>query len=185
MRLMLTSSGSYEMANQDPLLRRGELERLSALETLKGLSNPGEVKLAELVGFLESRDLWTQFSKITLGDLRDAFAREPEPVEADTPRKRKRRILEEALGGPESVEGDEEAEKKAKAAPMDGGLETDEVARMVVPFVEGNGDVTLDDIAEYTRLDRRVLRHHLGVLCKEGRLERIGVGRHAIYSGVA
>ena len=52
-------------------------------------------------------------------------------------------------------------------------------------FVEGNGDVTLDDIAEYTRLDRRVLRHHLNVLCKEGRLERIGVGRHAIYSGVA
>jgi hypothetical protein len=172
------------MANQDSLLRRGELERLSALETLKGLSNPGEVKLAELVGFLESRDLWTQFSKITLGDLRDAFTREPEPVEADTPRKRKRRILEEALGGPEPVESDEEAEKKAKA-PMDGGLETDEVARMVVPFVEGNGDVTLDDIAEYTRLDRRVLRHHLGVLCKEGRLERIGVGRHAIYSGVA
>ena len=172
------------MANQDSLLRRGELERLSALETLKGLSNPGEVKLAELVGFLESRDLWTQFSKITLGDLRDAFAREPEPVEADTPRKRKRRILEDALGGPEPVEADEEAEKKAKA-PMDGGLETDEVARMVVPFVEGNGDVTLDDIAEYTRLDRRILRHHLGVLCKEGRLERIGVGRHAIYSGVA
>lgn len=171
------------MANQDSLLRRGELERLSALETLKGLSNPGEVKLAELVGFLESRDLWTQFSKITLGDLRDAFAREPEPVEADTPRKRKRRILEEALGGPEPVEGEED-EKKAKA-PTDGGLETDEVARMVVPFVEGNGDVTLDDIAEYTRLDRRVLRHHLGVMCKEGRLERIGVGRHAIYSGVA
>lgn len=171
------------MTNQESLLRRGELERLSALETLKGLSNPGEVKLAELVSFLESRDLWGQFSKITLGDLREAFAREPEPVEADTPRKRKRRILEEALGEPEP-ESAEEVEKKAKA-PMDGGLETDEVARMVVPFVEGNGDVTLDDIAEYTRLDRRVLRHHLNVLCKEGRLERIGVGRHAIYSGVA
>jgi hypothetical protein len=174
------------MANQDPLLRRGELERLSALETLKGLSNPGEVKLAELVGFLESRDLWARFSKITLGDLRDAFAREPETAEADTPRKRKRRILEDALGGPEqALDGDEEAEKKAARAPADGGLETDEVARMVVPFVEGNGDVTLDDIAEYTRLDRKVLRHHLGVPCKEGRLERIGVGRHAIYSGVA
>ncbi|MCA9682089.1 MAG: hypothetical protein KC457_07820 [Myxococcales bacterium] len=63
-------------------------------------------------------------------------------------------------------------------------LSNDEVARMVVPFVEGNGDVTLDDIAEYTRLDRKVLRHHLGLLCKEGRLERIGVGRHAIYSAV-
>lgn len=172
------------MANQESLLRRGELERLSALETLKGLSNPGEVKLAELVSFLESRDLWAQFSKITLGDLRDAFAREPEPTEADTPRKRKRRILEEALGEAEPDLDGDEAEKKAKA-PMDGGLETDEVARMVVPFVEGNGDVTLDDIAEYTRLDRRVLRHHLAVLCKEGRLERIGVGRHAIYSGVA
>jgi hypothetical protein len=175
------------MANQDSLLRRGELERLSALETLKGLSNPGEVRLAELVSFLESRDLWSQFSKITIGDLRDAFAPEPEPVEADTPRKRKRRILEEALGGPEDEasgdEPDEADERKAKA-PADGGLETDEVARMVVPFVEGNGDVTLDDIAEYTRLDRKVLRHHLGVLCKEGRLERIGVGRHAIYSGV-
>ena len=61
---------------------------------------------------------------------------------------------------------------------------TEEVARKVIPFVEGNGDVTLDDIAEYTRLDRKVLRHHLGVLCKEGRLERIGVGRHAIYSAV-
>ena len=174
------------MANQESLLRRGELERLSALETLKGLSNPGEVKLAELVSFLESRDLWGQFSKITLGDLRDAFTPEPEPVEADTPRKRKRRILEEALGGPEleADAGEELVEKKVKA-PVDGGLETDEVARMVVPFVEGNGDVTLDDIAEYTRLDRKVLRHHLGVLCKEGRLERIGVGRHAIYSGVA
>jgi hypothetical protein len=172
------------MANSDSLLRRGELERLSALETLKGLSNPGEVKLAELVGFLEARDLWTQFSKITLGDLRDAFTPvEPEPVGADTPRKRKRRILEEALGGDAEPEPEEPGEKKVKA-PADGGLETDEVARMVVPFVEGNGDVTLDDIAEYTRLDRKVLRHHLGVLCKEGRLERIGVGRHAIYSAV-
>jgi hypothetical protein len=173
------------MANQESLLRRGELERLSALETLKGLSNPGEVKLAELVSFLEARDLWGQFSKITLGDLRDAFAREPEPAEADTPRKRKR-ILEDALGEsePDLEFGGDEGEKKPKA-PTDGGLETDEVARMVLPFVEGNGDVTLDDIAEYTRLDRRVLRHHLGVLCKEGRLERIGVGRHAIYSGVA
>ena len=182
------------MAGNDiPPLRRNELERLSAVETLKGLSNPGDVKLGELVGFLEARDLWTQFSKITLGDLRDAFGLEPEPEpEADTPRKRKRRILQEALGGPEEqeqadAEGVEMADdivKKIPKAPADGGLETDEVGRMVVPFVEGNGDVTLDDIAEYTRLDRKVLRHHLGVLCKEGRLERIGVGRHAIYSAV-
>jgi hypothetical protein len=184
------------MANQDSPLRRGELERLSALETLKGLSNPGDVKLAELVGFLEARDLWAQFSKITLGDLRDAFAQDAESEsEADTPRKRKRRILDGAFEGPDGEGGDGEAadseasgtelgDKQAKA-PADGGLETDEVARMVVPFVEGNGDVTLDDIAEYTRLDRKVLRHHLGVLCKEGRLERIGVGRNAIYSGAA
>jgi hypothetical protein len=173
--------------NDNQPLRRNELERLSALETLKGLSNPGEVKLAELVGFLESRELWTQFSKITLGDLRDAFGKQPEP-EADTPRKRKRRILQEALVGPddETSAAEESAapEKKQPKAPADGGLETDEVARKVVPFVEGNGDVTLDDIAEYTRMDRKVLRHHLGVLCKEGRLERIGVGRHAIYSAV-
>ncbi|PRP93286.1 hypothetical protein ENSA5_43810 [Enhygromyxa salina] len=174
--------------NDNPPLRRNELERLSAVETLKGLSNPGDVKLAELVGFLEARDLWTQFSKITLGDLRDAFGQEPEP-EPETPRKRKRKILQEALVGPDDEQAspaddaDASVEKKPKA-PADGGLETDEVARMVVPFVEGNGDVTLDDIAEYTRLDRKVLRHHLGVLCKEGRLERIGVGRHAIYSAM-
>ena len=55
---------------------------------------------------------------------------------------------------------------------------------MVLPFIEGNGEVTLDDIEEYTRLERKVLRHHLGVLVKEGRLERIGVGRHAIYSSL-
>jgi hypothetical protein len=174
--------------NENYPLRRHELERLSALETLKGLSNPGDVKLAELVGFLESRDLWSQFSKITLGDLRDAFGKmQAAELEPDSPRKRKRRILEDALSGGEDEDGEaraEGAEKKAKV-PMDGGLETDEVARMVLPFVEGNGDVTLDDIAEYTRLDRKVLRHHLGVMCKDGRLERIGVGRHAIYSAVA
>lgn len=174
------------MANERNLLRRGELERLSALETLKGLSNPGEVKLAELVSFLESRDLWAQFSKITLGDLRDAFAKPAEEAKKDdTPRKRKRRIMKEALMGPDDdgESADEVAAPKPKE-PADGGLSTDEVARKVVPFVEGNGDVTLDDIAEYARIDRKVLRHHLGVLCKEGRLERIGVGRHAIYSAV-
>lgn len=173
--------------NNDTLLRRGELERLSALETLKGLSNPGDVKLAELVGFLESRDLWTQFSKITLGDLRDAFSK-PAEAKEDTPRKRKRRIMNEIIGtddGGEDTEAKEAKEVKKEAkAPADGGISTDEVARKVVPFVEGNGDVTLDDIAEYSRFDRKVLRHHLGVLCKEGRLERIGVGRHAIYSAV-
>ncbi|NVB38190.1 hypothetical protein G6O69_10130 [Pseudenhygromyxa sp. WMMC2535] len=173
--------------DRNDILRPGELARLSALETLKGLSNPGEVKLAELVSFLESRDLWSQFSRITLGDLRDAFGKaEPEAdAKADTPRKRKRRIMKEALLGPDEDEvGNVEALVLEEKKPADGGLDNDEVARMVVPFVEGNGDVTLDDIAEYTRLDRKVLRHHLGLLCKEGRLERIGVGRHAIYSAV-
>lgn len=169
--------------NDNYPLRRHELERLSALETLKGLSNPGDVKLAELVGFLESRDLWSQFSKITLGDLRDAFGKMQVELEPDSPRKRKRRILEEALsGGSEDEDAEGEAGEKKIKVPTDGGLETDEVARMVLPFVEGNEEVTLDDIAEYTRLDRKVLRHHLGVMCKDGRLERIGVGRHAIYS---
>jgi hypothetical protein len=153
------------------------------------------VKLAELVGFLESRDLWSQFSKITLGDLRDAFGKMQQQaaaaeLEPDSPRKRKRRILEGAFSGPDDEDGDSgstvdaSAEKKIKV-PTDGGLETEEVARMVLPFVEGNEEVTLDDIAEYTRLDRKVLRHHLGVMCKDGRLERIGVGRHAIYSSLA
>jgi hypothetical protein len=152
------------------------------------LSNPSEVKLAELVSYLESCGLWDQFSKITLGDLRDAFAKPEASPEAE-PRKRKRRIFREALaaGEPGDAEAGEEGPEldALKKAPSDGGMTTDEVARMVLPFVEGNGDVTLDDIAEYTRLDRKVLRHHLGVLCKEGRLERIGVGRHAIYSSLA
>ncbi len=182
------------MATQDSfVVRRSELERLSAVETLKGLSNPSEVKLAELVSYLEASGLWAQFSKITLGDLRDAFAKPETPAEAE-PRKRKRRMFREAIAGSEG-EAETEGEpagsepdpdiEALKKKPSDGGMTTDEVARMVIPFVEGNGDVTLDDIAEYTRLDRKVLRHHLGVLCKEARLERIGVGRHAIYSSVA
>jgi hypothetical protein len=180
------------MSSQDSFaVRRSELERLSAVETLKGLSDPSEVKLAELVSYLESCGLWEQFSKITLGDLRDAFAKPEAPAEPDSPRKRKRRMFREAIAGSEGeadsgeVEGSDPDIEALKKKPADGGMATDEVARMVVPFVEGNGDVTLDDIAEYTRLDRKVLRHHLGVLCKEGRLERIGVGRHAIYSSVA
>jgi predicted transcriptional regulator of viral defense system len=66
----------------------------------------------------------------------------------------------------------------------DGGMTTAEVARLIMPFVEGNGEVTLDDIFDYSRFDRRALRHHLSVLVKEGRLERIGVGRHAVYSAL-
>jgi predicted transcriptional regulator of viral defense system len=77
----------------------------------------------------------------------------------------------------------DEASKPAKPA-NDGGMSSDEFARLVMPFIEGNGDVTLDDIEDYSRLDRKVIRHHLGVLVKEGRLERIGVGRHAVYSAL-
>ncbi len=160
----------------------GALERLSALETLKGLKNRDTVTLGDLVRFLESRGLWAQFGKITFADLRDGFGI-PEVAHADEAggRKRKRRILEDELA---DVEAEAKAlkEKKAEEAPEDGGLSTDEVARQVLPFIEGNGDVSLEDIAEYCRLDRKALRHHLGVLVKQGRLERLGVGRHAVYS---
>ena len=78
----------------------GALERLSALETLKGLKNRDTVTLGDLIRFLESRGLWAQFGKITLGDLREGFGPPPEPVPAanEEPRKpgrkRKQRILE-------------------------------------------------------------------------------------------
>lgn len=154
-----------------------ELERLSALETLKGLRSPDAVSLGDLVGYLESRGLWTQFAKITLGDLRDAFAPPPAEAEANG-RRRKRRILEDELSDAYA----EKAEKETKPEPEDDGIDSDEFARLVMPFVEGNGEVTLDDIEDYSRLDRKVLRRHLTALVKEGRLERIGVGRHAVYS---
>ena len=48
----------------------------------------------------------------------------------------------------------------------------------------GKGGMGEVYVATDTRLDRKVLRHHLGALVKEGRLERIGVGRHAIYSSL-
>jgi len=158
----------------------GALERLSALETLKGLKNRESVTLGDLVRFLEARGLWAQFGKITLADLQDGFSPVPEPAaaaeEVVRARKKKQRILEDELA-------DIEVSPAAKEAPPeDGGLSTDEVARQVLPFVEGNGDVTVEDIAEYTRIDRKVLRHHLALLVKAGRLERIGVGRHAVYS---
>jgi len=156
-----------------------ELERLSALETLKGLKHPENVTVGELVRYLERRGLWTQFAKITLSDLRNAFA---EPVTNEVPegaRKRKRRILEDELEDALAAKA-----AKEKQEPEDGGISTDEVGRLVLPFIEGNGDVTLEDVAEYSRLERRVLRHHLSLLVKQGRLERIGVGRHAVYSAL-
>ncbi len=151
----------------------GELERLSAVETLKALANPEQVNVESLVAFLESRDMWSQFSKVTLGDLRQGFA----PSKEANGKKKKRSVLADELG-------DDEGAKKRPKKPTDGGLATDEVARQVLPFVEGNGEVTFDDMADYTRLDRKVLRHHVGVLVKEGKLERIGTGRTAIYSSL-
>jgi hypothetical protein len=161
----------------------GELERLSALETLKGLRHPEAVTLGDLVHFLDARGLWPQFAKITLGDLRDSFA-VPTAAEGDASgtRRKKRRILEDELEDAYSEKA--AAAVKEKAEPEDGGMTTDEFARQVLPFIEGNGEVTVDDIAEYSRLDRKVLRHHLGVLVKDGRLERVGVGRHAIYTAL-
>lgn len=155
-----------------------DLERLSALETLKGLRNRESVTLAALVEFLSARGLWEQFRKITIADLRGAFA-EAEPESKKTKAKRKKpRILEDELG--DAI--DAKKSSAPTAAPTDGGLETEEVARNVLPFIEGNGEVTLDDLEDYTRLDRKVLRHHLGVLVKDGRLERIGTGRNSVYS---
>ncbi|MEZ4450698.1 MAG: FaeA/PapI family transcriptional regulator [Nannocystaceae bacterium] len=157
----------------------GELERLSALETLKGLKSRETVTVGDLVRFLESRGLWANFAKITLADLRDAFAPpppEPPAEPAEGGRRRKKRILEEELG-------EVEAEAKARPKePEDGGLSTEEVGRQVLPFIEGNGEVTFDDIADYAGIDRKVLRYHLGQLVKAGRLERIGLGRTAMYS---
>jgi len=154
----------------------GELERLSAVETLKGLKHKERVRLAELIAYLEERGLWSQFAKITMGDLRSAFAAPPPEKAEGTKKKKKRRILEEELGDIES------APAKKKAEPTDGGISTEEFARNVLPFIEGNGEVTTEEIAEYLELDKKILRHHLGVLVKDGKLERIGVGRHAVYS---
>jgi len=157
-----------------------QLERLSALETLKGLKSPESVTLRDLVNYLNARGLWPQFAKITLGDLRDGFATPPASIAPANKKKKKQRILEDELA-------EAYAEKDANAEAVtevqnDGGMSTDEFARLVLPLIEGNGDVTLDDIEEYTRLDRKILRFHLRTMVKEGRLERIGVGRHAMYS---
>jgi DNA-binding transcriptional ArsR family regulator len=162
-----------------------ELERLSALETLKALAKPEEVKLADLVDYLEQRQLWPQFSKITLADLKEAFGRGGVASAAATEaaaevtnglRKRKKRILEDELG----VEAP--SKEKEDDSPADGGISTDEIAAQVIPFIEGNGDVTFEEIAEYISVDRKVLRYHLGVLVKASKLERIGVGKTAVYS---
>ncbi len=167
----------------------GELERLSALETLKGLKGPERVTLGELVRYLDSRGLWHQFAKITLADLREAFV-EPAPAKTG-PRKRrkKERFLEDELGDAFAAREAQQAEEGRE--PDLGGVSTDDVARRVMPFLEANGDVTVAEIEEYVRLDsdfenvrRRALRHHLNLLVKEGRVERLGTGRHAVYSAL-
>ncbi|RMG97726.1 MAG: hypothetical protein D6705_08150 [Deltaproteobacteria bacterium] len=162
-----------------------ELERLSALETLKGLEGKDRVTLAELVDYLESRNLWHQFSKITMGDLRTAFPPEKKPKRSTGRRRKKERLLEDELG----AAVDERAAKRAASAEPE--FRTEDVARRVLPFLEANGDVTVDEIAEYVRLDstfadlgKRALRTHLERLVKEGRLERVGSGRNAVYSAL-
>src|SRR5690606_40660949 len=87
-----------------------ELERLSALETLKGLKNPEAVTLGDLVNFLAARGLWPQFAKITLGDLRDGFAApRPEPA---AKKKKKQRILEDELS---EAYAEKESTKEARS----------------------------------------------------------------------
>lgn len=157
-----------------------DLERLSALETLKTLAQPDKVKLASLVSHLEKRGLWTQFSKITLGDLREVRPKtksandDDEALTAMGTRRRRRKII--------STESSGESKPKEKREVADGGVSTDHVAGMVLPFVEGNGDVTLDDLEDYTQLELKVLRYHMGELVKAGKLERLGSGRNAVYS---
>lgn len=171
---------SMNAATAAPTYR--DLERLSALETLKTLASPEQVKLAALVEYLDQRGLWAQFSKITLGDLREAFQPESAKPQRDSEltamgtRRRRRKILadDDAPATQETA--------KAKKEPSDGGISTDQFSGMVMPFVEGNGDVTLDDLAEYTELELKVLRHHMNALVKSGRLERLGSGRNAVYS---
>ncbi|GEM_PF-1069734 len=185
-----TAPHNLTMAESNALLKAGELERLSALETLKGLSNPDAVKLGELVTYLESRGLWRQFAKITLGDLRDAF--KPISVRAArgprTGRGKAARVSvwSDTLGGDgasesESAAGDEAIKPKPKKI-SDGGLSTDEFGRQVLAFIEGNGEVTVEDVAEYTQLEKKVCRHHLKALVESNELESLGVGRQAIYS---
>ncbi len=168
--------------------RLDELERLSAIETLKGLEDKDRVTIGELVGYLEARNLWHQFSKITMGDIRTAF---PPPKKsakrsAASRGRKKERLLEDELGA-----ALDERSAKRSARPHDDGFKTEDVARRVLPFVEANGDVTVEEIAEYVRLDstfadlgKRALRTHLERLVKQGRLERVGAGRNAVYSAL-
>lgn len=159
----------------------GTLERLSAVETLRQLRGPENVRLADLVRYLRDREMWLQFSKITMEDLQQlATGRSLLENERARParKKKKKRFLEDELGLPATDA------KKEPRAPVDGGISTEDVAQLVVPFLEGNGEMTFDDLLEYTELDRRVLRFHLTALVKEERVERIGAGKNAVFSSL-
>jgi len=159
----------------------GTLERLSAVETLRQLRGPENVRLADLVVYLRDREMWPQFSKITMEDLQQlGTGRSPLEAEAARPakKKKKKRFLEEELGLPAADT------KKEPRAPVDGGVSTEEIAQLVLPFLEGNDEMTFDDLLEYTELDRRVLRFHLTALVKAERVERIGAGKNAVFSSL-
>ena len=159
----------------------GTLERLSAVETLRQLRDPDKVRLSDLVGYLRGREMWPQFSKITMEDLqRLATGRSALNPEAVRPakKKKKKRFLEEELGLPAA-----EAKKQPRE-PTDGGISTEEVAQLVLPFLEGNGEMTFEDLLEYTELDRKVLRFHLTALVKAEQVERIGAGKNAVFSSL-
>lgn len=159
----------------------GSLERLAALETLHKLKGPEHVRLVDLVEHLREGQWWDFFKKITMADLHHLGNDGPplqSPTAVSLKKKKKRSLLKDELGLEDA------APKKEERAPTDGGLETEEVAHQVMPFVEGNGEVTFEDLLEYTSLDRKVLRFHLNALVKDARLERIGSGKHAVYSSL-
>ena len=155
----------------------GQLERLAAIQTLHRLKSPEQVRLADLVEYLRSQNMWTVFQKITMADLHNLGTGGPPLKTASALKKKKKRsLLKDELGLEDTPV------TKEDRAPADGGLDTDEVARQVLPFVEGNGEVSFEDLLEYTALERKVLRYHLNALVKAERLERIGTGKHAVFS---
>jgi DNA-binding transcriptional ArsR family regulator len=158
----------------------GTLERLSAVETLRQLRGPENVRLTDLVGYLRDREMWLQFSKITMEDLQQLGAgKSPLKTESRRPaKKKKKRFLEEELGLPAADA------KREPTAPVDGGISTEQVAQLVLPFLEGNGEMTFEDLLEYTELDRKVLRFHLTALVKAEQVERIGAGKNAVFSSL-
>jgi hypothetical protein len=135
--MMMTSD-----ANAIFRAENGALERLSALETLKGLKNrdavtprrPGPLpRVSRSVGPVRQ-----DHPRRPARRLRRPRPSRPAPTtrRRSPPRRSKQRILEDELADIEV------SRPPSEAPPEDGGLSTDEVARQVLPFVEGNGDVT-------------------------------------------